>query len=124
MTTLTEKMKGAHFLTSEANGSQSRDNVVIASGAGVVLAGTVLGKLTSGGKYVPSPDTGADGSQTGVAVLLETVDATSADAAGAVISRNAEVNANQLIYPASVSDNTKKGAKNTQLAAVGIIARS
>lgn len=123
MAVMTETRHAGEFVLSEGNGNISRDNIVIVSGAGVVRAGTVLGKITASGKYTPSPATGADGSQVAVAVNLYEVDATSADVAVAAIMRDAEVNVNTLTYAASVDDNTKKAAKATQLAAVNIIVR-
>lgn len=123
MAVLTETRHAGEFVLSEGNGNISRDNIVIVSGAGVVRAGTVLGKITESGKYTPSPHTGADGSQTAVAINLYEVDATSADAAVSAIMRDAEVNVNTLAYAASVDDGTKKAAKATQLAAVNIIVR-
>ena len=125
MTIMTETVHATEFLRSEGCGTISRDVVTIVSGAGVVLAGTVLGKITASGKYTPSPDTGADGSQVAKAVLYRTVDATSADVTGAVIvSRHAEVSAGDLTYHSSVSDATKRAAKATQLAAVSIVVRT
>lgn len=123
MTVFNEGRGAGEFLLSEANGNRSRDVVTVASGAGVIAPGTVLGKLTSGGKYTPSPATGSDGSQTAVAVALYGCDATSADQKVVVIARDAEVNTNLLAYASSVDDATKKAAKATQLAAVGIIVR-
>lgn len=123
MVTLTEGRYAAEFIMSEAPGQQSRDNIVIASGAGVVKPGTVLGLVTASGKYVPSPATGSDGSQTGVAICIYGVDATSADVKVAAITRGAEVNGKTLEYAASVDDAAKKAAKATQLKAVGIIVR-
>lgn len=123
MTVFNEGRGAGEFLLSEANGNRSRDVVVVASGAGVIAPGTVLGKLTTGGKYTPSPATGSDGSQTAVAVALYGCDATSADQKVVVIARDAEVNTNLLAYASSVDDAAKKAAKATQLAAVGIIVR-
>jgi hypothetical protein len=123
MAVLTETRHAGEFVLSEGNGNISRDSITIVSGAGVVRAGTVLGKITASGKYTPSPATGADGSQVAVAVNIYEVDATSADVAVAAIMRDAEVNVNTLTYAASVDDNTKKAAKATQLAAVNIIVR-
>lgn len=123
MAALTEGRYAAEFVLSEASGSRSRDNITIVSGAGVVAAGTVLGKITASGKYKPSTDTGSDGGQTAIAISLYKVDATSADVAVAAITRDAEVNRNILTYDSTVSDDTKKSAKHTQLAAVGIIVR-
>ncbi len=123
MTVFNEGRYAGEFLLSEANGSLSREVVTVASGSGVIAPGTVLGKLTSGGKYVPSPATGSDGSQTAVAVALYGCDATSADQKVTIVARDAEVNANLLSYASSVDDAAKKAAKATQLAAVGIIVR-
>jgi hypothetical protein len=44
-----------------------------------------------------------DGSQRPFGVLLNAVDATSVDASGVAIVRNAEVSANKLIYDATVA---------------------
>ncbi|MFT3973321.1 MAG: head decoration protein [Amaricoccus sp.] len=123
MATITEGRHACEGLLSEANFHRSRDNITVVSGAGKLVPGTVLGKLTAGGKYTPSPATGSDGSQTAVAVLLYPVDATSGDVQVAAITRDAEWNGKTLTYAGSVDDDTKKAAKHTQLAAVGIIVR-
>lgn len=122
-TVLTEGRHAADFIISEAEGKRSRDTIIIASGAGKVLPGTVLGKVTASGKYVPSPDTGADGSQTAAAINIYEVDATSADVSVAAINADAEVNVNELVYHSTVNDATKKGTKQTQLRALGIKSR-
>jgi hypothetical protein len=86
----------------------------------------VLGKITAGGKYIPSPAavvTGSEGAQTAVAVAIGRYDATSADVKAAVISRAAQAKGVALAYDASVNDATKIAAKATQLAAAGIIVR-
>lgn len=52
----------------------------IVSGAGVLVAGTVLGKITSGGKLITVNSAGTDdGRRAPYAVLAEDVDATSTD---------------------------------------------
>jgi hypothetical protein len=56
----------------------------IASGAGVLPRGALLGKITASGKYILSLAAAADGSQVPDAVLLEPVDATAADVDAAV----------------------------------------
>lgn len=53
--------------------------VTIASGSGVLARGALLGQITSGGKYRLSLSASSDGSQVPDAILLEPVDATSAD---------------------------------------------
>ena len=125
-TVLQNRIRAGGFIISEANPYRTREKVTIAGGtggAGLVYAGTVLGKLTSGGEYVPSPASGADGSQTAVAILWEDVDATAGDVVAAIIARDAEVRAADLTYAASVDTDPEKEAKWTQLAAVGIIVR-
>jgi len=128
MTSLTNRIRAGGFIQSEANFARSRDQVIIHggfTGAAVLLAGTVLGKITSGGKYTISPDTGSDGSQTAVAILWDDVDPTLGDVVAAVVSRDAEVRGADLAFDSSVgTDSTKRAAKATQLAAVGIIVRS
>jgi hypothetical protein len=58
MTVLDENPHDGNFILSEDDeGRLSRDNIIIASGAGQLRPGTVLGKLTAGGKFVPSPET-------------------------------------------------------------------
>lgn len=92
---ITEDPRTGEFLLAEANGTLSREEVVIASGRSLV-AGTVLGKLTSGGKYVAYNNALVDGSQTAVGILYESVDATSADAVGVMLARHAEVRSASL----------------------------
>jgi hypothetical protein len=127
MATLTEGVRNTGFVMSEANGQRSRENVTLRggfTGAGLIKAGKVLGALTSGGKYVESPASGADGSQTAIAVLLYDADVSDGDVVVAVIRRDAEVNGNLLSYDDSVDTDNEIAAKATQLAAVGIIVRN
>ena len=51
MTVLVETRHAGEFILSEANGQRSREAITIASGAGIIAAGTVLGKVTATGKY-------------------------------------------------------------------------
>lgn len=130
MTVFTEGKHPGDGLLSEATRSRSRDAITIVAGSGVISPMTVLGLITSGanaGKYEPStnaakvPDIG---SQTAKAVNLYGGDATTADLEVAAIVRDAEVNGHALSFDASVNDATKRAAKATQLAAVGIIVRN
>jgi len=126
MVTLTNRIRAGGFIQSEANYARSRDKVTIeggSGGAGYVYAGTVLGQITSTGKYVPSPHTGSDGSQTAVAILFEDTDATEGDVVAGVVARDAEVRADSLTYDASVTTLGEQQAKWAQLEAVGIIVR-
>lgn len=76
------------------------------------------------GKYALSPATGIDGSETAVAVLLQAVDATDADAVGLIAARGPVIVSDAaLAFDASVDDAAKEAAKKVQLAAAGIVAR-
>lgn len=122
-TPLTENLKRtAHYLVSEANGYQSREAIVIASGAGKVLAGTVLGRVTASKKYVPWTAGASDGSQTAAAILYAPVDATSADARGVGTVRMSEIQADVLVWPNGTADATKT-AQLAELAKSHIAAR-
>lgn len=74
--------------------------ITVASGAGVLTRGTVLGRITASGKYIKSVASANDGSQTPVAILADAVDATSADALGGCYL-SGEFNGNALVYDAS-----------------------
>lgn len=119
-TTLTEGRHTGEFILSEANGERSRENITIVSGQNLG-AGAVLGKITSGGKYTAIDQAASDGSQTAAAVLIGAVDATSADAAGAAIVRDAEVIGGNLDWGGQSPTEVTTGV--TELAAVGIIVR-
>ena len=124
MTALTNRVRAGGFIQSESNWARSRDKVTIeggSGGAGKIYAGAVLGKLTASGKYVLSPKTGSDGSQTAVAILFDDVDATAGDVVATVVAREAEVRAEELNYDASVVTLSDQQAKWAQLAASGVL---
>lgn len=121
MTATTESKRDLAFLVSEAPGTLSRETVTIASGAGALPAGRVLGKVTSSGEYISYDDDNDDGSETAAAVLCHAVDATSAAVSATVIFRLAEVNS--LINWASTNDSTDIANGVADLAAKYIIIR-
>lgn len=126
MTVFTEGKRATEGVLSEANGMRSRDEVTIASGAGVIAPMTVLGKITASGKFIPSPAaevSGSEGAEVAVAVNLYGVDATSSDVRVAVIARDAELNGNYLTYDASRNLAGEQLAARVDLAAEGIIVR-
>lgn len=127
MVTLTNIQRPGGMLQSEANFSRSLEKIVVeggTGGAGTCLAGTVMGKVTATGRYMPSPATGTDGSQIACAVLWEAIE-TGYDFAIEIsaIVRDAEVRASDLNYDASVSSADLQQVKWAQLASVGIIVR-
>lgn len=122
----TEGPRNLAFVLSEGNGKISRDVVTIASGAGKLEPGTLLGVITASNKYTFSPNaevSGIEGAEVAKAILAYGVDATSADVEAVIISRQAEVKEPMLVFHASVDNDTKRATKLSQLAAVSIIAR-
>lgn len=126
MTTLTMSPTLGDLLKYELNASYSRETVTLKSGTNYAL-GSVLGKITASGKYRLSPAAqvgGDEGAETAVAVLIQAVDATSADKTGLVVARGpAIVSKAGLVFDASVDQPAEKAAKHTQLATVGVVAR-
>ena len=94
---VTEQKRAGQFLLAEANGTLSRERIVIASGQGVLEAGQVLGKVTATGKYGKYDNLDiTTGLGTAAAILYAGVDATAADADAVGVFRHAEVKAAEL----------------------------
>lgn len=126
MENATMQTRNLAFLLSEAAGRRSRSIVTIANGAGKLAAGTVLGKVTATGEYVPAPDAevvGFEGAETAAAILAYGVDATDQAVEVTAIDRDAEAKLPMLSFDASVDDQTKTDAKVAKLNAVGIRVR-
>lgn len=99
-------------------------NFTIADGATDFVAGDrfAITVAAGSGKYKEYNPANTDGSQTAVAILYASVDATGGDTEGVVIARHAEVNAAELIWFAS-ADTIQKAAGLAQLKTHDIIAR-
>lgn len=123
MTVYTEGRHPGEFLLSEAAGQRSREVVTVVSGAGVIAPGTILGKITAGGKYQTRDVSAVDGSETAAAVALYGCDATSADAEITAIFRDAEVKADGLALTVNADEAAERASAATELAAAGIIVR-
>jgi|SRR5690554_5402896 len=109
----TEATRAGEFLLSEANGTRSRASITVTGGA--YPAGQVLGIVTASGSYAAYDDTAEDGTEVAAGVLYDAVDASTADATGVAIVRDAEVKG------ALLTDNDAAGTAD--LAAAGIIVR-
>lgn len=72
--------------------------------------------------FVPVNPTATDGTQIAAAVCFGTYDATSADIPGLAVTRDAEVNSGELIWPAGIT-NAQIATAQGQLAKLGIVAR-
>ena len=123
MSILTETNHAGGFLVWEVLRDYTRETVTIASGAGKLEPGTVLGKITTGGKFTKLTPAATNGSQNAAGILWAGVDATAADAPGVVILRGpALVNRHEIIWPEGASE-AQITAATTALGALGIILR-
>lgn len=123
MAPLTKAPTEGDILKFDLNKNFTREVVTLLEGTDYKI-GSVLGRITTGGKYKLSTNTGSDGAQTAAGVLIEAVDATDADATGVIIKRGPAIVArSELVFDASVDDGTKEAAKVAQLVALGIVAR-
>ena len=123
MTTLTEGKHAGGFLVWGVLRDYTRVTVTIASGAGKLEPGTVLGKITTGGKYTGLAPSATNGSQNAAGILWAGVDATAADAPGVVVLRGpALVNQHELVWPDGATE-VQITAATTALAALGILLR-
>ena len=120
-TVYTEPKHAGEFLKSEANGSRSRENIMVTGGA-EVGACTVLGRITDSGLYKPLDLAASDGTENAAAVLYAAVDASFEDAMGAGIVRDAELIGDVLDWPEGIDD-AAKTAQIKKLALQGLITR-
>ena len=123
MTTLVKGQYPGGFLVWEVLRDYTRETVTLASGAGKLAPGTVLGRITTGGNYTVLTPGASNGSQTAAGILWGQADATDAAAPAVVLLRGpAIVNHHEIIWPEGITE----GQTNTALAALatlGIIQR-
>ena len=123
MSILTETNHAGGFLVWEVLRDYTRETVTIASGAGKLEPGTVLGKITTGGKFTMLTPAATNGSQNAAGILWAGVDASAADSPGVVLLRGpALVNRHEIIWPEGASE-AQITAATTALGALGIILR-
>jgi hypothetical protein len=123
MTILTEGKHAGGFLVWEVMRDFTRETVTIASGAGKLEPGTVLGKITTGGKYTVLTPGASNGSQNAAGILWAGVDATDADTAGVVILRGPAIaNLSEILFPEGATD-PQIATATAALAALGILLR-
>ena len=123
MTMLTEGKHTGGFLVWEVLRDYTRETVTIASGAGKLEPGTVLGRITTGGKYTSFAPGASNGSQNASGILWDSVDASAADAAAVILLRGpAIVNRHDLVWPDGATE-AQITTATTALASIGIILR-
>ncbi len=123
MTMLTEGKHTGGFLVWEVLRDYTRETVTIASGAGKLEPGTVLGRITTGGKYTSFAPGASNGSQNASGILWDSVDASAADAPAVILFRGpAIVNRQDLVWPDGATE-AQITTATTALASIGIILR-
>ena len=111
------------FLTWEVLRDFTRDTVTLASGAGKLAPGTVLGKITSGGKFTVLTPGASNGSQTAAGVLWGPADATDTDAPAVVLVRGPAIaNRHEIILPDGITE-AQIATATAALAALAILLR-
>jgi hypothetical protein len=112
-----------HYIVSEASDMyRSREQIIVGSGAGILVAGAVMAQQTADGKFYPVDPAASDGTEVASAVLYEGCDATSADVRRVITARDTAVHADQLQWAAAVTD-PQKTAALAELEQLGIIGR-
>ena len=123
MTMLTEGKHAGGFLVWEVLSDYTRETVTIASGVAKLEHGTVLGKITTGGKYTTLAPAATNGSQNAAGILWDKVDASAADAPGVIMLRGpAIVNRYEIVWPDGATE-AQITAATSALATIGIILR-
>jgi hypothetical protein len=123
MATLTEGPHPGGFLVWEVLRDYTRETVTLASGAGKLDPGTVLGKITTGGKFTQLAPAASNGSQNAAGILWGPADATAADAFAVVLLRGpALVNRHEITWP-DAATSAQISAATAALAALGIVLR-
>lgn len=99
-------------------------NFTLADGATDFISGDLftltVSQLTT--KYKVLAPAATDGTQRAAGILLSDTDASAADKACAVLTRAAEVNGNELVYPGGITA-TQKDVAISQLQAAGVMVR-
>ena len=127
MAILTKGKASAAFIVSESNGYRSRDDVTVTVPADTTYAaGTILGEITSSGKFVRHDTANSPaGIGTEAGVLFETLVNTTGsgvDHSSVSFARDAEVAESELTYEVG-ADGPQITASNLALKALGIIVR-
>ncbi len=115
--------RSTFLLYEECDHGYSRDNITLVSGQNLA-AGTVLGKITTGGKFTAYDNDAVDGSQTVAGILLDATNASAGDKTAVAIVRHAIVVKEGLVWGAAVTTQGEKDAAYVDLKAIGILTRA
>ena len=120
MAAKTEGKHSGEFILSEANYDRSREEGTVVSGQNLTAC-TVVGKITSGGKYTIYNNAAGTGEGVAAGIIFDDCDATAGDKKAAFIVRHCTVKAAMLNW--GTSDATAIAAGKVDLEAAGIIIR-
>ena len=101
-TILTEQTRTGAYIEYEESPQLSREAITIAA-SGPLTVGTVLGRITTSGKYVALNTSASDGSQTAAAILWAAIDATGADVKAVANVRDTIARQYLPVFPAGIS---------------------
>lgn len=97
MTALYNAPKLKPFVLSEASNQRSRDNVVVTAAGTAIPSGTVLGKVTATGKFVPYSNSASNGSEVAAGILYQSVpEGITGDVKAVIFNADCEVNRKEL----------------------------
>ena len=121
----TENQRTSNFLKAELfpEIAYCREVVTVNEAAAKsYVPGTVLGKVTTGGKYKIAVETASDGSKVADAIVIESqAIAASTDTKVLVLKRGpASVSKGALVLDSTYNDATKKGVVYASLATLGM----
>lgn len=99
-----------------------REVVVVNDTAGTLLQGTIVGKVTSGGKYKRAVETASDGSKVFAGVVVDTKTIAGSTDTNVVIYKRGPLGIKKagLTLDATYDDATKKGVVYAAMEAAGI----
>lgn len=124
MATIREGNYIGDIVVYELEETYCREEITLTAGTDYKL-GAVLGQVTSDSKYVMNNPGNSNGSQTAAAVLLEDVDATSADAKGLALVRGpVRLVRSKLLFDASINTAGERQTAVDQLTAIGLVANA
>lgn len=96
MTALYNTPKLKPFVVSEASNQRSRDNVTVTVAGADIPSGTVMGKITASGKYVPYSNAASNGSEVAAGILYQHIEAQTGDVKAVIFNADCEVNRKEL----------------------------
>ena len=122
MTAITNDLTLGDLLKYEEENLYSRDQVTVVNGQNLKL-GAVIGRVSATQKVKALDPSATDGSEIAAGVVLQSIDASSAEKTnGLIVSRQAIVADHALIWPVAITTEEKTAAI-AQLEAIGVLVR-